>query len=574
MKRLFLVLLIICSVLAVGCDDGLGPSELPEPTPGGGFIVETSAYVEGIITVNVPDVSVLGTWEGDLPGAEGSASGIIGVTNALGLLPLGNARAPANWNMTWVTSPDATFDGCNGESVVGTAYPGEALVMTCIVTEDDGSAPISDSFSLAPNPIYSLSATSSGTVSGSGFNTTYGMPLIQYYGLDGTLVDQEYATSVSSGGTTAQFPGFNTTTLAPGVYVGFLSNAGTSGTYNYLGTTSVTVITPNVSVLGGAKYDEGDAIYDIGTVSVTVNGLTESASYDGTPGEDIPGAIASAFNANTSSPVSAVTTPAGAGPETLWFYGSSTSTTAMAISVNSESDSGDTYFAGVPSYVPIPSQTVTGSGSVTVVGGYVGNDSDGYNTGTITVSVNGVSESVCFGCDPGGENLPAELASAFNSDPQSPVTASVSGSYPHPLTLTSNVSSSTPLTISGWQETDGGPLPQQISFLPLPSASVLGSERLTILGADLGDPTDGYDNGNVQVTVNGFTEYYSYGTGETASHIASSLAASFNSSSSSPVTASASGNVLTLTSKSGSSTLLNVSAIAPLSDFVALLAGN
>ncbi|MGB6546711.1 MAG: hypothetical protein WBE97_13925, partial [Candidatus Acidiferrales bacterium] len=69
----------------------------------------------------------------------------------------------------------------------------------------------------SPNPIYSCCAPSTETIVGSGFDPTYGMPLVQYYDATGTLVDQETASSVSPDGTTIQIAGFSAATLTGGV---------------------------------------------------------------------------------------------------------------------------------------------------------------------------------------------------------------------------------------------------------------------------------------------------------------------------------------------------------------------
>src|SRR5437868_12973029 len=58
-----------------------------------------------------------------------------------------------------------------------------------------------------------------------------------------------------------------------------------------------------------------------------------------------------------------------------------------------------------------------------------------------------------------------------------------------------------------------------------------------------------YDTGTVTATVNGFSKSTSYGQGSTASSVASGLAAAFNGDGTAPVTASASGAALALTSK-------------------------
>src|SRR5205814_2727366 len=62
------------------------------------------------------------------------------------------------------------------------------------------------------------------------------------------------------------------------------------------------------------------------------------------------------------------------------------------------------------------------------------------------------------------------------------------------------------------------------------------------------------DSGTVSVTVNGFTKSVSYGSGTAGNTIASALVTAFNGDTNSPVTASSSSNVLTLTAKASGST--------------------
>jgi RHS repeat-associated protein len=76
-----------------------------------------------------------------------------------------------------------------------------------------------------------------------------------------------------------------------------------------------------------------------------------------------------------------------------------------------------------------------------------------------------------------------------------------------------------------------------------------------------------YDSGTVSITVDSFTESVTYGEASTDSSIASALASAFNSAPSSPVTASANGSVVLLTSKaSGSGTNYALSATSATSD--------
>jgi hypothetical protein len=58
--------------------------------------------------------------------------------------------------------------------------------------------------SAAPSSVYIPSPPTSGTITGQGFDATYGMPRVDYYDGNGYLIDSVYATSVSSDGTVLQ----------------------------------------------------------------------------------------------------------------------------------------------------------------------------------------------------------------------------------------------------------------------------------------------------------------------------------------------------------------------------------
>jgi RHS repeat-associated protein len=109
------------------------------------------------------------------------------------------------------------------------------------------------------------------------------------------------------------------------------------------------------------------------------------------------------------------------------------------------------------------------------------------------------------------------------------------------------------------------------------SVTVSGTEQSVqicthwLAGGDCGTYRTQYDAGTVSITVNSFTKSTTYGTTSTSSTIASALASAFNSDSTSPVSASASGSVVSLTSKtSGASTNYTLSATSStnyLTDF-------
>ncbi|MGH9573996.1 MAG: hypothetical protein ACRD40_10765 [Candidatus Acidiferrales bacterium] len=89
------------------------------------------------------------------------------------------------------------------------------------------------------------------------------MPMVQYYSLDGTLVDEENATSVSQDGTSISGPVGDISQLPAGTYVGIVNNAGSGGSWEYVGTVGVSIMTGTP-----------------GTGSVTITGAEQNIWYD------------------------------------------------------------------------------------------------------------------------------------------------------------------------------------------------------------------------------------------------------------------------------------------------------
>jgi RHS repeat-associated protein len=196
-----------------------------------------------------------------------------------------------------------------------------------------------------------------------------------------------------------------------------------------------------------------------------------------------------------------------------------------------------------------------GSGSVTISGSEASTEIDPcynpdipppspscprtiWDRGTVSVTVNGFTESVSYGSADTPSTIASALAAAFSGAPSSPATASASGAV---ITLTAKATgSATNYSLSASSATNdptdfGGP-----SFTPVPSGVTLTG------GANGGPPV--YDSGSIWVTVNGTQCSTSYGQNSTATALASSLASAINTCSS-VVTASASGTTITLTAK-------------------------
>lgn len=307
----WLLLLCLISAVIVSCDDS-PPTTLPPASPGGGFIIETLTSYNGGPDIPEPSVEIDSNWLADLTGAAGDATAFTVITNGLGLATAIGKRAPAKWRFTWVASADAS-DVCDGKHTDINAPLNETVGVLCEVTEVVVASSASI-FLMSPNPVYTGAPPSAGTVMGSGLSSTYGMPLAQYYTMDGTLISQENATSVSGDGTSMQIPGFNTSQLPVGTYAAFVSNAASGGTYSYLGTGAVQVANGGVTIngyeqstqvchrwLAGGDCQQWFTVYDNGTVSITVNGVVSSVYYStNSTSASLAIDLANAINSNIS----------------------------------------------------------------------------------------------------------------------------------------------------------------------------------------------------------------------------------------------------------------------------------
>lgn len=239
---LFLPLLVVLIAL-VACDSGSGPT-LPPSTAGGGFFVETRFQEEAFPPVLVGGVQVNLEWAKDLPGAQGSPATqdvITDVDTALAAVP--NGRAPATWNFLWVAG---SVSGCSGVNLDANVILDGIELFTCTEINDAPEAGhvITSPFQFEPNPLDTSSLPATVTITGQGFSTQYGLPLVQYFDLSGTLVAQMNAETVSSDGTSIAAPPPALSGVVSGTYVGFISNANASGGWDLVGTVSLTVAAP------------------------------------------------------------------------------------------------------------------------------------------------------------------------------------------------------------------------------------------------------------------------------------------------------------------------------------------
>jgi hypothetical protein len=237
--------LILLGVFSLTLLTGCPPESptLPPATPGGGFIIETgfNPYGAPVLVIPAPGSSIQGTWQSDSYGATGDPSSWTEMTNAEALASVVNGRAPATWTFTWVSS--VTFPACSGKQSNGTVSLHGIEGIVCYERGGYVSGE-AQPFVFSPNPLNPASLPSTVTIQGSGFISTYGMPVVQYFDMQGNLVTQQAVTSVSPDGTTLTATTPNISELAAGAYAGVINNINASGSYDYVGTVAVDVPLP------------------------------------------------------------------------------------------------------------------------------------------------------------------------------------------------------------------------------------------------------------------------------------------------------------------------------------------
>lgn len=239
-RKLLLPLIGLFVVGFAGCP-GSGPT-LPPTTSGGGFFFSTLTSFNLSPPVIAPVTQIKGTWVKDEAGAAGDPSTWTQTSNAGGVGIVANGRINADWKFEWVFSLVAA---CEGQTVTATPhFVDDDVGLLCSVTEVVFGATTAD-YVFSPDPVATDgSSGSEAFITGAGFRSQYGMPLLQYFDLNGNLVAQANADAVASDGSWMSSPIPDISQLPLGTYVGFISNANSSGGHDLLGSTAVQVALP------------------------------------------------------------------------------------------------------------------------------------------------------------------------------------------------------------------------------------------------------------------------------------------------------------------------------------------
>lgn len=188
-------------------------------------------------------------------GADGSYGGyspagntetVAWVTDADGFFEDANGRSPADWSFNWTSS--GAYSQCSTAPDNGA----QLFIVPVAVAENDigcyqvnlPSGPQVELDMDSPNvqvrfsPIEEPNPGPSVNVTGSGFDTTYGMPVIHVYDAYGNQLASVTATSASPTIISAPSSGFSA--MDYGTYYGFVLNTDSAGNLYPVGTGTIT----------------------------------------------------------------------------------------------------------------------------------------------------------------------------------------------------------------------------------------------------------------------------------------------------------------------------------------------
>lgn len=167
-----------------------------------------------------------------------------------GLVPGGTYLVVFNNPSTGIATTFTRVASTSGTLTVATSGSCSNVVVV-LVTNAGGS------LSANPSSVYLPSPPSTVTITGQGFDTTYGMPRVEYFDGSGYLVGSVYASSVSGGGTSLDASVPDLSAAYTGNYVIRVTNKSYQGYYSQI------VGTATMQAWGRDRPDsDGDGWYD------------------------------------------------------------------------------------------------------------------------------------------------------------------------------------------------------------------------------------------------------------------------------------------------------------------------
>jgi RHS repeat-associated protein len=270
--------------------------------------------------------------------------------------------------------------------------------------------------------------------------------------------------------------------------------------------------------------DNWVTVYDSGSVQVGAGSCSKTTYYDfasapNTSAADLASALVLAINADTTCVVSA-----SLSGTVVNLTSKATGTAAnYTIVASSSSTSGFS-----------PPTFATSASGATLTGGQDGV----YDSGTATITVNGVQKSVSYGQGSTSLSIAGALTTAITNDTSYPATATQNGAT---VNLTARI-----VGTVGNSYGLGGSTTYNSSTFSQPSFTASASGALLTGGVN-GQVF--YDSGTVSLTVAGCTPLtVNYQNGSSGSSVAAAMRTAVNSGGSCPVTASGTGSVVNVVS--------------------------
>ncbi len=198
-----------------------------------GFTVKTQDRVNtpsGRINVDVSLREVLGRHLSDIGRASfGSRTSFVGTTGFDARFHVDDGRVPANWRLIQNSGP------CNGFINDFSVAPSQTIPVMCDRTR------FFFVFSFAPESVPISAPPVNFVIGGEAMETTYGMPLIQFYDQTGSLVGYTYASVVNETGTQLQASMPDVSQWYNGVVGVLVSNATSDGYFEPIGNALVEI---------------------------------------------------------------------------------------------------------------------------------------------------------------------------------------------------------------------------------------------------------------------------------------------------------------------------------------------
>lgn len=200
----------------------------------GGFGIETFDSVNGT-NVTAPNTSIGGGWDSSqgTPTTTSDRTQIFVTTGSDGRAYISDGRSPAVWRFWWNSGPCRNSPNNSTKLWV---HPDQYTPLICIPRR-------SFFFNFAPEDVNVQSPPATFSLSGEGgLDTTYGMPLIEFYDVGGYWVGSARASAVSPDGTWLQATMPDLSACYNGGHGVLVSNVIEDGSFQAIGNAGLDIV--------------------------------------------------------------------------------------------------------------------------------------------------------------------------------------------------------------------------------------------------------------------------------------------------------------------------------------------